>query len=145
MTICLLFKNKINIELIVYLIELISAIEILTNTYKIYIDTNYNFNDDKNEYSLLSFNAPTTTNWISKFGYDINFDYIFMPITVDSSANSSIGDRVNVTDRTTDLVVCTGNSAGGGFYNAGIFNIALDVIPTTAVNYIGSRIMYIPS
>ena len=38
MTICLLFKNKMHIELIGYLIELISAIEILTNIYKIYIN-----------------------------------------------------------------------------------------------------------
>ena len=38
MTICLLFKNKMHIELIGYVIELISAIEILTNIYKIYIN-----------------------------------------------------------------------------------------------------------
>lgn len=77
----------------------------------------------------LSFKLPTGAGWINGFGYDQNNDWIFLPIEINGTANSSlpVGDYLIGGSGSTVTVGITGGLSSSGencgpFYYA--FNIA---------------------
>ena len=80
----------------------------------------------------ISFKLPQISNWINAFGYDSNFDWVYLPIETGNNANSTVpvGDFCFVAD--TGSITTSGIAGGmwnsedycGPFYYG--FNMALD-------------------
>ena len=82
--------------------------------------------------SPISFKLPQISNWINAFGYDSNFDWVYLPIETGNNANNAvpIGDFCFIADNSS--VITSGIAGGmwnsedycGPFYYG--FNMPLD-------------------
>ena len=58
-----------------------------------YIANTYSYDDDtSNNYSLVDYQIATGNNYISAFGYDENYDWLFLPIVCGGNSAFPIGD-----------------------------------------------------
>lgn len=110
---------------------------------KPYIANSYTFTDNTTSgYTALAFSVPSS-NWISAFGYDSNFDWLMLPIEANSSYGSSsipVGDYVY---SASGWRVCRlGGYWSDGLY-AGPFNWNLNSSQYSADSVIGARLLYV--
>lgn len=98
----------------------------------------------------LSYSLPNVSSWISGFGYDETFDWLFLPIESGANANSAlpVGDNVWITANlnTNGLVSAKSIGFGGNWYtglNNGLFYYACEVDKTKGSrNYGANLAMY---
>jgi hypothetical protein len=112
-----------------------------------YICKNFNYSmDNVDNYDRVNYTIPTTNSWISAFGYDENFDWLFMPIECVANANSllPIGDSVWAENRLNGINIVV---IGGSWYfgqNNGPFYYGCDRPITTYKNTYGVKLMNVP-
>ena len=105
----------------------------------------YIYNEQKDRYEQTSLMLPNTSDWISNFGYDRDFDWLFIPVAA-SNANSAlpVGDYVWVEQ---NLNETNGAVIGGhwGFkdYN-GPFYYGFDKRLNASAYAYSARLIYIP-
>lgn len=95
----------------------------------------------------LSFKLPQSADWVNGFGYDSNFDWVYLPIETGNGANSSlpIGDYIyppeNSSTVTSGIIggMWNSNSNNGPFYYS--FNLALEGYHYRSDS---ARVMYTP-
>lgn len=95
----------------------------------------------------IDFVVPSTTGWISAFGYDEFFDWVYLPIEIGGTATNAlpVGDYVHSTTAAGVMSglaggLCNSQDNSGLFYYG--FNIALDNYHYRSDS---ARIMYIPT
>ena len=106
-----------------------------------YINTGYSFSDSYDG-SALSFTVPTSDNYITRFGYDSTFDWVFLPKASGSSTNA-IGDYMWQSSSTYRVASLGGNWSGGS--DAGFFCWYSTYGSSYSSAGVGSRIMYVPT
>ena len=99
----------------------------------------YNSSSSSSPYVDLGFNVPSSNGYISKFGYNPDFDWLFMPIAVSGSSTGPVGDYVfsSSGSRVARL--------GGGWdsvLHAGPFCWYLSVSASDAGSIIGGRPLF---
>ena len=105
-----------------------------------YINTGYSFSDNYDG-SALSFTVPTSNNYITRFGYDSTFDWVFLP-KASGSSTAAIGDYMYQSSSTYRVAYLGGNWSDGSY--AGFFSWGLNNGSSASNAYFGSRIMFIP-
>ena len=115
----------------------------------LYFSRSFNYDPTSTlNYDFIGFNLPNTVNWISRFGYgNSNYDWAFVPIACDSSANSllPVGDSIGVTANLNNYNVAC---CGGPWHfeeRDGMFYYSCDQNITMAARSFGARIMFIPT
>ncbi len=112
-----------------------------------YICNNFNYsNTVTNDYTQLGFTTPPANGWISGFSYDTNNDWLFIPIEMNSNANSitPVGDynfSAQVSSGTQTYIY------GGPWFGAennGLFYYAVRQTIATGGKNVGARLLYIP-
>lgn len=108
-----------------------------------FIANSYNFADATSDnYSQLSFNAPGY-GFISRFGYDANYDWLFLPYSVGGSSAAPIGDSCKISNSSsmgwrTYMTTSKGEGlSGGAFYFDGT------VKHDASYSYYGCRLLYV--
>ena len=113
-----------------------------------YICKNYNYSaGNTDNYIKLSIPVPDESSWVSRFGYDPHYDYIFLPSVANNGANSSrpVGDFTWTQELLNGLrVVGIGGHFALGFYN-GLFEYAMDNDTSYRGRAYGARLMFQPS
>ena len=115
---------------------------------KYYICNQYNYSSNlTNDYIQLNFSPQAYYGFISAFGYDSNYDWLYLPIEMNSSASSlkPVGDYYyGAQSKNTTCCWTQGGSWGNG-YNNGIFSYGCDKISNiTAGQKANVRLIYIP-
>lgn len=115
------------------------------NKNEIYISKNrQNYGSiDTNLYFKLNFIATKTNGYISAFGYDSKFDYLFIPTEVVGNSIVPVGDSCWQNASHYKLLT---PQVGGRMVNSsenGLFTIGLDVEIGTGWESIGTRLVYI--
>lgn len=97
-----------------------------------YICNDFNYAEGKKDdnYEAVNILLPQTNGYISAFGYDANFDWLFIPIESNGNSSSPVGDSiVMLSDATLDGkyygYAHGGNyrsSTSAGAHNLGVFN-----------------------
>ena len=119
-----------------------------SNKHTPYICFDYNYNLTLNSnYQQLAFTLPGFSGWVSGFGYDPNYDWIFLPIDLNDSANSfgPIGDYFfgsTTSGSQTSCCIC-----GGPWFaelNVGPFYYAFNWNTDNTLRSGNARLMLIP-
>lgn len=93
----------------------------------------------------LSFTPPSTSGWVKYFGYDSNYDFLFIPCNSKGSSNDLVKDYywAPVSSNTDAITVLGGpwnhNDSNGAFY------YGFDNNSSAASVKFGARLMYIPT
>lgn len=93
----------------------------------------------------LSFTPPSTSGWVKYFGYDSNYDFLFIPCNSKGSSNDLVEDYywAPVSSNTDAITVLGGpwnhNDNNGAFY------YGFDNNSSVASVKFGARLMYIPT
>lgn len=114
-----------------------------------YICKDFDYDTSSNaNYESVNFCLPSLVNWITRFGYgDSKYDWIFMPATCDSTANSAlpVGDHLVVSPSLNGMRVL----ACGGPWNYeesdGMFYYAADKSSNFSGRSYNARLMFIPT
>lgn len=111
-----------------------------------YICNDFNFAESKNSgnYIGAGFTIANSNGYVKAFGYNSEFDWLFMPSEVGGSANSLVGDYAHVAaNLATFLVVFLGGYWYGGTY-AGGFYWHLNRSVGYRARVFGGRAVYVP-
>lgn len=117
------------------------------NTHSCYIAKDFNLCENKNSdnYELVNFTVSKTSGYISTFGYDENFDWIFIPTETNGTSSLPIGDYYYHSYATTGYK----SYPLGGSYNtrgfAGSMCLYLTYNSTHISNGHGGRLVYMPT
>ena len=108
--------------------------------------SNYNFTDNSNTspYEDAGFTFAGTNGYISAFGYNTSFDWLFYPSETLGSSTNPIGDYFAQTKSASNYTV---PKLGGAWYFgtlAGTFCNYSDDVSTARGKAIGARLVYIP-
>lgn len=108
----------------------------------VYIYDDYDYTT--NNYHQLTFNLPNNSDYTSAFGYDAEYDWVF--IAAENNGNSSvpIGDKTWIIE---NLNGTKSAQFGGSWLSntaAGIFHYDFDQKPDMSARTTGARLMYIP-
>lgn len=109
-----------------------------------YICTDFNFAESKNSgnYIGAGFTMPNANGYVKAFGYSKDFDWLFMPSEVGSSANSFVGDYAYVVALAAFRVVFL----GGGWNNgADAGEWSLNSSTWYRYRYFGGRSVHVPT
>ena len=108
------------------------------------ICSNFDYSNDSN-YSHINFTLPKIQDWISAFGYDENFDWVFLPIEC-SNANSAlpIGDNLWITANLNGLNMSLIGGPWAYTDSCGPFYMAFDYRIGQYTRAQSARLMYIP-
>ena len=105
----------------------------------------YIYNNKTNTYEAVSFTLPNTSSWVSNFGYDENFDWLFIPTTATgANSNLPIGDYIWTS---LNLNGTNGVVLGGHWNfkeNNGLFYYGFDRGLDTKLPHYSARLIYIP-
>lgn len=95
----------------------------------------------------MAFSLPNRSNWISSFGYDPEFKWAMVPITIDNSANSNIpvGDYCHVSGSLNKINCCVAGARNSAKENAGVFYYGMDSEYNVHAHSYSARIMYVPT
>ena len=126
----------------------ISIKNVNATTHIPYICNNFNYsNNITNDYSQVQFKLSNESKWVSAFGYDTNYDWLFIPIETANyaSALSPIGDSQWTSTQTSGTNTClyggtwASQDSVGPFY----YNWDRDINKTTGRN-VNVSLMYVP-
>lgn len=110
------------------------------NSYVPYIANSYTYADDTTtNYTAVGFQVAGG-NYISAFGYDSNFDWLFLPVECSGSSSIPIGDYA-ARDSGWRVAMLGGYWADG--LDAGPFCWALSNASSGSRSYVGGRCAYI--
>ena len=110
--------------------------------YDMYINLDGNYTDDTGTgYNKLSFSPATTNGYISAFGYDPDYDFLFIPAETKGDSSLPVGDYHYRSDTTGWRVAKFGGAWNSGAY-AGGFYLALDDPSGYRYAMIGARLEY---
>jgi hypothetical protein len=112
------------------------------NQYDMYINLDGNYTDDTGTgYNKLSFSPATTNGYISAFGYDPDYDFLFIPAETKGDSSLPVGDYYYRSDSTGWRV-----AKFGGYWNvgasAGGFCLVLNDTSGNRYATIGARLEY---
>ena len=110
-----------------------------------YICDDYTFVENtKTGYTAAKFTVSNTSNYISAFGYDPDFDWLFLPSEcVNADSNYPIGDHSNVTSDLNDYRISLLGARWAVGVPAGAFCWALHTGAGNRSRYIGARLLYL--
>lgn len=111
--------------------------------HNVYI-ANYDFTDAtfNDPYEKVSYPASITEGYISAFGYDEKFDWLFMPTETKGNSAVPVGDHFY---RNANYQGWLAARLGGVWYNgasAGGFSWTLSNAASTRARYVGGRLVY---
>lgn len=111
-----------------------------------YICDDYTFVENtKTGYTAAKFTVSNTSNYISAFGYDPDFDWLFLPSEcVNADSNYPVGDYTWTTSNLNDYRISLLGASWLGGVRAGAFCWDLDSGAGFRSRYIGARLLYIP-
>ena len=110
--------------------------------YDMYINLDGNYTDDTGEgYSKLSFSPATTNGYISAFGYDPDYDFLFIPAETKGDSSLPVGDYYYRSDSTGWRVALFGGCWNNGA-TAGGFCLYLDNASGGRHATFGARLEY---
>lgn len=112
-----------------------------------YICNNFNYATTINDnYLQLGFTTPPTNGWISGFSYDTNNDWLFIPLEMNSQANSLIpvGDYNSSAQSDTGVSTYIYGGSWFGEHNNGLFYYSTRKINDSGGKNVGARLLYIP-
>ena len=108
------------------------------------INTDYTSTNNTDVYTDLAFHLPSTSNYISAFGYDEHYDWVFLPIECAGNSSIPVGDYSWTTNGFDGIHAAI---IGGSWYskeNAGLFAYGFDQDVNTSLRSIGANVMFIP-
>ena len=111
-----------------------------------YICDNYNFTEDtKTGYKPVGFTVSNASNYISAFGYDENYDWLFLPSEC-ANADSSypVGDYTYTTNSLNGYRISLLGAAWNDGLSAGAFCWALADGAGRRTRVLGARLIYTP-
>lgn len=109
---------------------------------KPYVCSNFSFVDDTSSgYEYIGWTVPTSNNYVTGFGYNSTYDWLFLPAEVGSST-PAIADYFY--QNTGNRIARLGGAWNLGS-NAGLFCWILGNDSSNSSTYIGSRLMFIPN
>ena len=101
-------------------------------------------NTSSDGYSTLDAGVVRGYGYLSAFGYNEEFDYLFLPAEHNGASNSPIGDYVwNNTTSLGFLFAQLGGRWSDGSY-CGAWYLILNYASSTRSRYIGGRLLYVP-
>ena len=114
---------------------------------KPHICSTYNYNTTAEGYDRVNFNLAPSNGWISAMGYDANFDWLYMPVECELSANSAapVGDNLWVVSNLSGIKMA---AVGGNWRHEesdGIFFYACDQNIDGQLRSFGASLMYVPT
>ena len=113
----------------------------------IYICSNYDYNifEITNDYREIPIDLPNESGYTSAFGYDEQFDWVF--IAAENNGNSSIpvGDKTWVISDVNSLKSAQFGGSWISYEAAGIFHYDFDQAPDMSFRTTGARLMFIPT
>ena len=119
-----------------------------SNFYTPYICNNFNYSTTpSNNYSKTQLLVPSSSGWISAFGYDSNYDWLFVPSEMNNNANSlgPVGDYLESYYTSNSIKSLAVGGAWGDNFNAGLFANRFTSTPqATYGRGTTARLMYIP-
>ena len=95
-------------------------------------------------YQKVNFQASREPGYISAFGYDKNFDWLFVPTETKGNSSVPVGDYYNCHQSYAGMLAAL---LGGRWYNgavAGGFSLYLDTAASHRYRAIGGRLVYVP-
>lgn len=132
--------------------QLINGILVTTSSndnsiHNVNICINYNYDSQLTaDYLQTNLHVDHSCGWISGFGYDSNYDWLFIPIEHNSNANSigPVGDYVWAPYTGGPALLLAGGVWNNGTYN-GPFALAWDRPASNDYSHrVGARLIYIP-
>lgn len=96
--------------------------------------------------TTVTYSLPSSSNWISGFGYDAALPWAYIPVEADATATSAVpvGDFVYV-PTSTDTTVCVIGGSGVAASNAGPFYYDCTSAPTKHSYIYSARLMHVPT
>jgi len=114
--------------------KMIDGLTIINHT------ANYNGTD-------ISFKITNADGWINAFGYDNDFDWIYLPIEVSSNANSNlpVGDYTYQNSNQNEQTVGMIGGFSSSTTNSGLFYYSLETTTNFHSRHDSARVMFIPT
>jgi len=110
--------------------------------YDMYINLDGNYTDDtETGYDKLDFSPATTNGYVSAFGYDPDYDFLFIPAETKGDSSLPVGDYHYRSDTTGWRVARFGGGWISGAY-AGGFYLSLDYASGYRGASVGARLEY---
>lgn len=101
-------------------------------------------NTSSDGYSTLDAGVVRGYGYLSAFGYNEEFDYLFLPAEHNGASNSPIGDYIwNNTTSLGFLVAILGGGWSGGS-DCGAWSLDLDSASSNRNRNVGGRLLYVP-
>ena len=101
-------------------------------------------NTSSDGYSTLDAGVVRGYGYLSAFGYNEEFDYLFLPAEHNGASNSPIGDYVwNNTTSLGFLVAALGGMWSDGS-SCGAWSLILDIASSYRARNVGGRLLYVP-
>lgn len=111
-----------------------------------YICDSYAFTEDtKTGYTGVKFTVTNTSGFISSFGYDPDFDWLFLPSEcVNADSNYPVGDYDWITQNLNDFRISLLSAGWYSGVQAGAFYWALNRGAGSRIRDVGARLLYLP-
>ena len=111
-----------------------------------YVCDDFAFEESKKtgNYKEVNFTAAGANGWINAFGYDPDYDYLFIPSETGNSASSSVPVGDQYYQSTGYRVASLGGLWYGGS-SAGGFCLAVYYAPSYRTRTVGGRLAYVPA
>ena len=114
------------------------------NQYDMYINLDGNYTDDTGTgYNKLSFSPATTNGYVSAFGYEPDYDFLFIPAKTEGNSSLPVGDHYYRSDSTGWRVAMFGGGWATGA-SAGGFYLDLGAASGSRRATVGARLEYVP-
>ena len=120
-----------------------------STVHDLYICNNYNYSTTVNEnYTNTNSKLPPISGWISGFVYNVNYDWLFIPIECKSIANSlvPVGDYYLGALNTNGTNICMHGGPWFGAERNGLFYYAFNRgTSEVGEKHIGARLLHVPT
>lgn len=110
------------------------------------VNGNISYTNNRIVQTTVTYNLPSSSNWISGFGYDAALSWAYIPVEADATATSAVpvGDFVYV-PTSTDTTICVIGGSGMAASNAGPFYYDYTSAPTKHSYIYNARLMHVPT
>jgi len=104
------------------------------------------YTNNRTVQTTVTYSLPSSSNWISGFGYDAVLPWAYIPVEADATATSAVpvGDFVYV-PASADTTICVIGGSGVAASNAGPFYYDCTSAPTKHSYIYSARLMHIPT
>lgn len=105
----------------------------------------YNDTSITDSYERVGFKLPITNGYISAFGYDEKFDWLFMTSEVKGDSSLPVGDYFARHETANSIVAARLGGSWNNASNAGLFYCSLAYAASSRYRHIGARLVYVPT